>query len=107
MKRYLVFKGSTYHPSGGMKDFFMDCDCIDECLLAFKKYILKDYNKEYSMYNEKEYLEAELGYAWTHIYDSKDKKIVLEKGNHDFYCLEHRFSRYKIFHQQEVIVVNE
>jgi len=82
MKRYLVFKGSTYYPCGGMEDFFIDCDSIEDCLTEFNKEVLKDYNKEYSMYeSEEEYLQDELGYGWMHIYDLKDKKIVLEKGN--------------------------
>jgi hypothetical protein len=82
MKRYLVFKGSTYYPSGGMGDFFIDCNSIEDCLSEFNKEVLKDYNKLYSMYeSEEEYLESEIGYAWMHVYDLKDKKIVLKKGN--------------------------
>lgn len=34
MKRYLLFAGDTYYPSGGWSDFHSDHDTIEEALAA-------------------------------------------------------------------------
>lgn len=34
MKRYLLFQGSKYYPSGGMRDFAGDYDTVEEALEA-------------------------------------------------------------------------
>jgi len=34
MKRYLLFKGSTYYPLGGFEDFYKSVDTLDEVDVA-------------------------------------------------------------------------
>jgi hypothetical protein len=60
MKRYLVFKGHHYYPSGGMKDFRRDFDNLAPAI-AFAQGLLDG--------------DA---FAWTHIYDTVERKIVYE-----------------------------
>lgn len=57
MKRYMVFGGSCYHPSGGAEDFLQDFD-VEEAAVAFAKGFATDALK------------------WVHVYDTKDRKIV-------------------------------
>ena len=65
MKRYLIFLGLEYYPEGGMNDFLIDCDTLEECKIAI--------NKEIKTSNYKE------RYNWSHIYDTETKKIVWNK----------------------------
>ncbi len=55
MKRYLLFRGKDYYPSGGMEDFHSESDCV----LVLLEFILQ--------------LET---CEWTHIYDTELKKII-------------------------------
>ena len=80
MKRYLLFYGANYYPSGGMDDFLTDCDSIEECLIEYEKEILKDYIEKYSIYDSKEeYIKFNEQYYWMHIYDTKERIKTLEK----------------------------
>lgn len=36
MKRYLLFAGSLYYPSGGWDDFIASFDTVDECVARAK-----------------------------------------------------------------------
>ena len=56
MKRYWLFAGSNYYPSGGMEDFKECSDSLD----YLKGYILR-----------MEFAE------WAHIYDFEKNKIIL------------------------------
>lgn len=57
MKRYLVFLGATYYPSGGMNDFLTDAETIEAAIHAVKQ-------------------ETNVYWEWVHIYDTETKKIV-------------------------------
>jgi len=61
MNRYLVFCGSVYYAAGGMNDF---CSSFDNLNDAVK-------DAENRVYNSCEK-------AWSHVYDSKEMKIVFE-----------------------------
>ena len=54
MKRYLLFAGYDYYPSGGMGDFKNDFDTIDEAM-------------QYAKANKDD---------WQHIYDQQEHKEV-------------------------------
>lgn len=53
MKRYWLFGGETYYARGGMWDFIIDSNDIDDLYVA------------------------SLGYDWFHIYDSHDKRMTV------------------------------
>ena len=57
MKTYLVFKGYTYYPSGGMEDFVGDYETLEEAKKA-----LGEIDE----------------YEWGHIYDCINRKIINE-----------------------------
>ena len=59
MERYLVFMGSIYYPSGGFEDFAGDFSTEKEAV-----------NKAKSM----DYDFSE----WAHVYDTRDRKILLK-----------------------------
>lgn len=56
MRRFLLFSGDFYYPSGGMEDFVSDHDTLEEAKAA--------HVPESSM-------------IWAHIYDTELRKIVL------------------------------
>ena len=56
MKRYLLFAGEDYYPSGGAKDLEGDFDTIDEAVNALDH---EDYRD-----------------CWAHVFDLTTKKIV-------------------------------
>jgi hypothetical protein len=62
MKRYLVFYGDCYYPSGGINDFIGDFDNIQDCEKAIE---LK--HKENRSDDDK------WEWAWKQIYDTKTK----------------------------------
>lgn len=57
MKRFLLFAGSDYYPSGGWKDFQKDFDTLEEA----NNYIGQNYNAD-----------------WFHLIDSKHMEVVRE-----------------------------
>jgi len=69
MKRFLLFHGVEFYPSGGMKDLKKESDCLDEIIPFIQKV-------EY--------------YEWAHIYDCEKQRIVL-KGN----CIDLLDGEYK------------
>ena len=56
MKKFMVFTGSDYYPSGGMKDFRADFDTLDEAL----KFLVKDPESR----------------DWFQIYNTETREIV-------------------------------
>lgn len=56
MKRFLVFVGSIYYPSGGMHDFVADYDTLEDAI-----------GKANSKVD---------GYSWAHVYDTQLRDIV-------------------------------
>jgi len=58
MKRFLIFKGNNYYPYGGMNDFYLDCDTLEESILKV------DESDDYD--------------TWIHIYDTESRIIVWE-----------------------------
>lgn len=54
MKKYLLFTGDTYYPSGGWDDFVDDFDSIEEALAY----------------------AAKNGRDWFHIVDTEIKRII-------------------------------
>lgn len=61
LKRYLLFVGDKYYPSGGMKDFKGDFDSLNEAQRIFRS------KKEEYCYRS--------GYSWYHILDQETRKI--------------------------------
>lgn len=55
--RYWIFVGEEFYPSGGMEDFIKSSENLEEL---------------------KSHLENLESFQWAHIYDSFEKKIILE-----------------------------
>jgi hypothetical protein len=67
MKRFLLFAGENYYPSGGMEDFINSFDSEQEA---------KDwYNKNQIAAKSNPDLEE---YEWLHIWDCTESKIIYE-----------------------------
>ena len=60
MKRYLLFTGNQYYPSGGMEDFKGSFDTVDGAKTAIPDVGVCE------------------GYEWGHIYDTEKMEILLE-----------------------------
>lgn len=65
MKRFLLFMGDCYYPSGGWNDFAAQADTWEEILK-----IRIERMSKYSM-------------PWWHVYDAQEKAII-QKGRTDF-----------------------
>jgi len=57
MKRYLVFAGSFYYPSGGAEDFIFATDDLEKA-------------------REKRHRSKKQGYDWCHIFDNETLEII-------------------------------
>lgn len=57
MKRYLVFAGYSYYPSGGANDFVLATDDLEEA-------------RDKRIKNEEE------GFDWSHIFDNETLEIL-------------------------------
>ena len=66
MKRYLTFYGSTYYPSGGMRDFIGDFDTKKEAVDLIETTNIKED-------------EGDFVFKWANIWDSKDRVEVYNK----------------------------
>ena len=51
MKRFLLFSGDHYYPSGGWKDFCGDYDSVEEATQYLKSQCFKDYYMSNSWYH--------------------------------------------------------
>lgn len=60
MKRYLLFHGMDYYPSGGMLDLTKNSDNLEDLL---------------SFISKLDYCE------WAHIYDCEEAKIIFQTQN--------------------------
>jgi hypothetical protein len=60
VKRYIVFAGLTYYPSGGWKDFVSEHDTKEEAIASAKKALDIDQG----------------GFDWAQILDCKDQVLV-------------------------------
>ena len=65
MKRYLLFMGEIYYPTGGMKDYFWSFDSIEEAKECF--------NYRYKCSNEIDIMPT---IDWGHIFDTQELKII-------------------------------
>lgn len=74
MKRYLIFAGRHYYPSGGIDDLIADCDTIEDCKKAWNDKIMEYYTEGYGPLEE--YLDYERGHTWAHICDTETKQKV-------------------------------
>jgi (2Fe-2S) ferredoxin len=63
MKRYLLFSGDHYYPSGGWKDFCGDYDSAEEAVQYLKEKCLKDY-----------YMSG----SWYHVVDTQAPKEIVD-----------------------------
>lgn len=63
MKRYLMFAGSVYYPSGGADDFRSDHDNEEEARQA-----AIDWTRE------------DGAMSWAHVWDSETKTIVMREN---------------------------
>jgi len=66
MKRYLVFYGDNYYPSGGMSDLLGSFDTLTEGVIALENKNDKEWNGEWD-------------YSWGHISDGV--RIVWDTSN--------------------------
>ena len=78
MKRYLVFFGSNYYPSGGMGDFVGDFDNVEECKKALDFKVIEDYSPEIHGNADDYVIKRWQSYNWGQIYDTEKKEIVFE-----------------------------
>jgi hypothetical protein len=69
MKRYMLFTGATYYPSGGWRDFNSDHDSMEQALDA-----AEDFRRE------REYGCEGWRMAWANIADAQTGGIVWEDG---------------------------
>jgi hypothetical protein len=76
MKRFLVFFGDKYYPSGGMDDFVSDHVLIEEALDALASKV------EASMLNRDIYSFANWELCWGHIYDAASNSRAFDSGDY-------------------------
>lgn len=74
MKRYLLFIARWYYPMGGMMDFVIDKDTIEECKQAYESYIESEIE---GYFTEEDVIEVKENF-FAHIYDTKERKYVWE-----------------------------
>lgn len=60
MKRYLIFAGDRFYPSGGWKDFKQSCETVEDALVCLIDVLMND------------------GADWYQIIDSVTAEIVKE-----------------------------
>lgn len=63
MKRYLAFFGDNFYPDGGMGDFLSDHDNFQDALDA-------------TIVEQEAYPEKFFSSAWSHVYDTVEKRVV-------------------------------
>lgn len=88
MKRYLLFAGDNYYPSGGMYDFVFSSDDINslKAIVLKVNYSFVNNIKTYDVVGPYKTLNIngkEMGCsgAWAHIYDTSEMKIIWETTN--------------------------
>lgn len=71
MKRFLLFFGNVYYPSGGMEDLLSDHDTLEEALSAFDEKLKLELLDKF--YENKDEL---MRYRWANIYDTELRSEV-------------------------------
>lgn len=61
MKRYALFAGSWYYPSGGMADFVDSYDSLEEAIKEAKR--------------PDEIFPNDAKYDWAHVFDMQEEKV--------------------------------
>ena len=74
MKRYLVFLGENYYPSGGMDDFLNDFDTPEECKKAIRESLAEGFDPRWESLEE--YISKQYKSSWGHVYDTETRKEV-------------------------------
>ena len=72
MKRYLLFSGDYYYPSGGAKDLDGSFDTLEQCIVEFYTQKAKC---EARHTNQEDY--------WGHIFDAQTNRIIKKFGRID------------------------
>ena len=80
MKRYLVFIGAQYYPREGMGDFIYDTNLLDEIKDITLDHFKANYKRLENITTESffEYLKDRKHYDYITVYDSLEKKNVIE-----------------------------
>lgn len=73
MKRYLLFTGEINYSYGGMKDFLISCESLEDALQDLKKEILKLYDNSCT---EQEFINNHFTGNWAHICDIATGRTV-------------------------------
>ncbi len=68
MKRFLLFGGYQYYPSGGMRDLRGDFDTLEEAEKAATR---------------GESMIAESGYDWWHVLDTETMEVVSDRIDYE------------------------
>ena len=63
MKRFLVFAGTTYYPSGGWHDLHSTHDSAEEAVSAVNQHVGED------------------SLGWSHAVDTSTAKVIYRAGN--------------------------
>lgn len=77
MKRFLVFFGKQYYPGGGMADFIIDCDTLDEAKRALRMKVL-NYFRPKSTITAADIKELLGLQKWGNVYDTVARTEVYE-----------------------------
>lgn len=77
MKRFLVFFGLDYYPSGGMEDFIGDCDTMEDGKELIEAKVMEGISDfELELHGKKHFIEGEMEYQWGQIYDTATRQVV-------------------------------
>jgi len=80
MKRYLLFRGRDYYPSGGIDDLLGDFDTVEECISECRKDMVKDLvDKHPKLFNAFEIIKYEQEYSWGYVYDTETRQKVWDQ----------------------------
>lgn len=80
MKRYLLFRGRDYYPSGGIDDLSGDFDTIEECIAECRRDMVKDLvDKHLKLFNALEIIKCEQEYSWGYVYDTETRQKVWDQ----------------------------
>lgn len=97
MKRYLLFAGDDYYPSGGFEDFITDADSIEE-LQSLISYTCSDagkYDYVYLQINHPAWKCSSPSDQWLHIVDIEEGRIVFEDSTRNQKDEHFRFIGYR------------
>lgn len=78
IKRYMLFTGHDYYPSGGYYDLQAFPETIEEGIEIAEEEVLEDYSPDCGKTKE-EYAIKEWRTRWAHIYDVETNDVVWRK----------------------------